>query len=481
MKTLSYSNKIVLYVEYENYVDKENYKLYLNGRYIARFSNAHYVLDDLEYDKEYLVEIKQEDKITFSSTVKTGKKKNVIEVDVDNRGIDVVTSKIQAFIDSASQEDVLYFPKGIYLTGALFFKSNQEVYLEEGCIILGSSNPDDYLPKIKSRFEGISNITYASLINVGEYDPTGKINTSNFIIHGKGKIFGGGMRLYKSHIQKESSKYDDKNSEESLKIGRSRGRLIHISNTENIIIDGIKMASSPSWNLHCIFSKNIYIHSNKLESFKIRNGDGIVIDSSSNAYIFNNIFKAEAYCVTLKSGKNKEGNIINIPTEDVYIFDNIALKGHGCSIGSELSGGIQNVFIYNCKFLKTLFGLHIKTTKKRGGFVKNIYAKHCSFSSINIGTVPYNDDGEGSGDLTKFTNFHFQNIDISGIKYLTNIKTERCKYIDVQGFEEDESSFNNFTFKNIKLLNYSKDNKGYEIVNALNTKLEDIIFREENK
>ena len=76
---------------------------------------------------------------------------------------------------------------------------------------------------------------------------------------------------------------------------------------------------------------------------------------------------------------------------------------------------------------------------------------------------------------------NFQNIDISGIKYLTNIKTERCKYIDVQGFEEDESSFNNFTFKNIKLLNYSKDNKGYEIVNALNTKLEDIISREENK
>mgnify|MGYP003307354819 CR=1 FL=1 len=69
MKALSYSNKIVLYVEYENYVDKENYKLYLNGRYIARFSNAHYVIDNLEYDKEYLVEIKQEDKITFSPSI----------------------------------------------------------------------------------------------------------------------------------------------------------------------------------------------------------------------------------------------------------------------------------------------------------------------------------------------------------------------------------------------------------------------------
>ena len=404
MKALSYSNKIVLYVEYENYVDKENYKLYLNGRYIARFSNAHYVIDNLEYDKEYLVEIKQEDKITFSSTVKTGKKKNVIKVDVDNRGIDIVTSQIQDFINHAGKDDVIYFSGGIYLTGALFFKTNQEVYLDEGCIILGSSNPNDYLPKINSRFEGISNLSYASLINVGEYDKTGHINTSNFIIHGKGKIFGGGMRLYDSIIQE--SKKDDSNSNPI----RYRGRLIQISNTENVIIDGIKMGFSPSWNLHLIYSKNIYIHSNRFESFKIQNGDGVVIDSCENTYIFNNVFTTGDECIALKSGKNPEGNLINIPTKNIHIFDNNAIKGHGLSIGSELSGGVSDVYIYNSKFLNTVYGLHIKTTKKRGGYAKNIHVKHCSFSSINIRHVPFNDDGEGSGELTKFTNFHFQNI-----------------------------------------------------------------------
>lgn len=474
MQYITYSNKIVLFLRYDEYIHKAKYNLYVNDKCVAKFSNAHYVLSSLEYDTIYKVEVLYKDKTIFKEEIKTSRKKNIINVDVDNRGIKVVTSEIQKYIDQASENDVLYFPEGIYLTGALFLKSNQEIYLEKGCIILGSSDANDYLPKIPSRFEGILNYSYASLINVGSINKDMSVTASNIIVRGEGKIFGGNLKLHDDIIAKELPFVTTSDYRADLVAGRVRGRLIHIANTDNVIIDGIKMGYSPSWNLHVIFSKNIFIHSCKFESFKIHNGDGIDIDSCYNSYLFNNVFNTGDDCIAIKSGKNPESNLINIPSKNVYIFDNKALRGHGCSIGSELSGGIENIDIYNCDFASTLYGIHIKTTRKRGGFAKNIRVKDSKFSSINIRKVPYNDDGESANSLTTFKDFLFENIEITGIMYLTKIKTDTTKYIDINGFEDDITAFSNYQFKNITLLNYENNPKGYSIENASEITLENI-------
>ena len=197
----------------------------------------------------------------------------------------------------------------------------------------------------------------------------------------------------------------------------------------------------------------------------------ISFDNNKNIYIFDNTFNSGDDCIAIKSGKNPEGNIINIPTENVEIFDCKTIRGHGCAIGSEVSGGIKNVNIFDSDFTNTIYGLHIKTTKKRGGFVKNVNVDNVSFPSINIRMVPYNDDGESSGQLTEFKDFNFSNISLSGIMYEDVDKTDNVKYaIEVNGFEDDKTKFSNFTFTNLTFYSSFKDDK-ILIANANNIQI----------
>ena len=477
MKYITYSNKIVLMWAYDEKINGKRH-IVLNGQEIGKTSSYHFIIDNLEYNTTFKVDVLVNKVIVDSITILTMPKKNVIRVDVDNRGIEVVTKDIQKIIDSANENDVIYFPEGIYLTGALFFKSNHEIYLDERCLIKGNTDHQDYLPKIKSRFEGIENESYASLFNFGDLDRGNIHNTHNIIIHGKGTIIGGGLALHDSIIEAELPfAKDDSSYRKDLLAGRARGRLINISNCDNVIVDGIKMGYSPSWNLHITYSSNIYIHSCKFESFGIHNGDGIDIDSCENSYIFNNVFNTGDDCIAIKSGKNPEGNIINIPTKNVNIFDCDTIKGHACALGSEISGGIEDINIYNCDFTNTIYGLHIKSTLKRGGYIKNVKVRDSKFSSINIRGVPYNDDGESASTISEFKDFEFGNITLSGIMYEKHNKTDTCKHINVDGFINYPDNFNNFKFNNITLLENYIEDKTY-VTNAVNVTLDNMLIKE---
>ena len=115
-------------------------------------------------------------------------------------------------------------------------------------------------------------------------------------------------------------------------------RLICVMNGENITIEGVTIEESPCWTVHYIYCKNILCYDLTINSSVIR-GDGIDPDSSSDCYIYNCTFSNGDDCIAIKSGKNPEGNIIGIPTRNIRIIDCKFVKGHGISIGSEMSGG----------------------------------------------------------------------------------------------------------------------------------------------
>ena len=477
MKYLSFSHEITIYWLYDESLDNASYDIYLNDEYIETINKSSYTFENLKSDSFYLVEVKINGTTIFKEEIKTRLEKNIIKVDLPTDGKKLLTKELQQIIDKAQEDDLIYFPKGTYLTGALFLHDNQEIYLEEDATILGSDNYKDYLPKIHSRFEGIENESYASLINIGVLNRNNKTSISHIYIHGKGTIFGGGKSLIDSIINEEE-KYLQNDANSFINAGRKRNRLINISNADDVVISGLHLGQSSSWNIHPIYSKNIFIYNCHIESYGLHNGDGIDPDSSHDVFIFNNVFDVGDDCVALKSGKNPEGNIINIPCYNIYIFDCYSIAGHGCSIGSEISGGIHDVFIFNCDFKNTYHGLQLKTTPKRGAYIRNIHVKNSSFAAICIHTVDYNDDGETSGELTRIENVNINNVSLFGVAHHKSKPSTKIDYIKICGFKEDISAFNNIHIKNVQI-HEKDDDKNIKIINDVtNIIVENVVIKD---
>jgi polygalacturonase len=344
------------------------------------------------------------------------------------------TRAIQAAINACPPGGVVRLPAGVFLSGALFLKSDMTLEIAEGGVLKGSADPADYAPFIRNRFEGWEMDTYASLLNAGTLDAAGPANVRNLGIRGAGRISGGGKKLSDA-VRAEFP---------GVKGLRSRGRLILLMNAENVEVAGLTLEEPPGWTLHTIYSENITLRGLRIRS-DVRNGDGIDPDSSRRVYIFDCTFDTGDDCIAIKSGKNPEGNVVNRPTEDVRVFDCRFERGHGISIGSEISGGVRGVLIEDCVAGPLLHGLQIKGTEERGGYVEDVTVRDCSLRQITVYTkLPYNNDGGAAPTPPVFRNFRFENIDLT--------EADPAKpAIVVHGFEAEGHRTRNVSFQNIRL------------------------------
>ena len=362
------------------------------------------------------------------------------------------TRAIQQAINDCGKGDCVYFPVGSFLTGALTLHSDMELYVDSGATLQGTDKAEDYLPKIKSRFEGIERECYRSLLNVGELDHRGGYTTRNIVIRGGGSILGGGRALMIDEIEKESGlPFGD--DEETRKKQRGawvyRGRLLQAGNVENIVIADVTIGMGASWNLHFIYCKNVTTFGCKIVSNEVNNGDGWDPDSSENCTIFDCDFDTRDDMIAIKSGKNPEGNLINKPSKNIKVFDCRCEHGHGLAIGSEMSGGVENVQIWDCQMEKSRCGIEIKGVKARGGYVKVVRVYDSSFSILAIRSVDYNTDGESAKNPPKFEDYYFENISLTGVCLKHTGETWDESAIILEGFDEEEYYLKNVTLKNI--------------------------------
>ena len=478
LKSIIFFDEITIWWTKDEFVkDAKTYELSLNGKYYGTTTKTHYTFHALQAKTIYDVRISAYVDGVLHATreyrFQTLEIKNRIDVTkapyhVRGDGKTLHTLELQKALDACTENDYLYFPKGVYMTGALNVRSNTEIYLDKGAVLQGTANESDYLPKIKSRFEGTEMLCYRSLLNMGELDHTNYGYTcSNVVLRGQGAIFGGGRPLAVSIQKTERERLKDflAENEEYVKTcetvdtipGRVRGRLINMSNCENIVMSGLTLGYGPAWNIHFIYSKNIvtyncticsnnaYNEDGSIQRQKVWNGDGWDPDSSEDCVIFNTTFQTGDDCIAIKSGKNPEGNEINRPSKNIYIFDCIAQSGHSIAIGSEMSGGVENVYIWDCDLRNCYFGLQIKSTKKRGGYVKNVFIRDSVVSTLYVCSAPYNDDGEGSKTPPILGDYYFENVTVYGYKQSDGTKF----YVRMNGFEEDGYHLKNVYFNNV--------------------------------
>lgn len=296
---------------------------------------------------------------------------------LEKNGKTLLTDKLQSMMNEA---DEFVFLKGDYLSGPLFLHSDMKVFFETGARI-HLTDDESCFRKIPTRIAGINMDGYPALLNM--------IGVRNVTLSGKGEILGNGGPWYRKYWGDDKKggmrkEYDAKGLRFACDYDCFRPKNVLIQNSEDVAISDLTLRDSPFWNLHVLYSHNVLLE----RVFVIAddpNGpstDGIDIDSSHDVEIRDCVISTNDDCISIKSGRDQDGIDVGIPSRHIYIHGCHILSGYGISLGSELSGGIEDVRIEDVDFSMSDCGFRIKSSASRKGYVRNLSMKHVRMKDV---------------------------------------------------------------------------------------------------
>lgn len=368
----------------EAYCTGDTYELYINGMLDSTVDTNVFSVYGLRPDTEYVAELKKvgavEDKT--SCTFRTNKEKLLLDVSdfgAVGDGVKNNTLAIQAAIYCCPAGGTVRIGKGTYLTGPVFLKSHITLLIDEGAVLLGLTDREEYpiLPGMVRRtddikkemsftsWEGNPLSSFASLI-------TGQDVTDVNII-GQGVVDG--------NAQNSDWWIDVRN-----KKGAWRPKLVELTRCSDIRIQGIKFQNSPCWSLHPYYSDSIsFVDCSIYNPDNSPNTDGIDPENCSDIKIIGVKISVGDDCVALKSGKIYMAKYHYKKTENIIIRNCKFERGHGAvTIGSEIACGVCNLDVSQCIFERTDRGLRVKSRRGRGE--KSVLA-NLRFSNIKMDYV----------------------------------------------------------------------------------------------
>ena len=332
---------------------------------------------------------------------------NIVSFGAKNDGSTLNTEAINKAIKDVNAKGggKVIIPPGLWLSGPIELLSNVNLYTEPNALVLFTDDFSAY-PIINTSFEGLNtrraqspisarNAENIAITGYGVFDGSGdswrpvkkdklterqwsNLVKSGGVVDKAGKIwYPNAGALKGANATKDFNNPEGIETEEEWNEIRAwlRPVLVNIVKSKKVLLEGITFKNSPSWCIHPLSCEHITINNVKVfNPWYSQNGDALDLESCKNALIVNCTFDAGDDAICIKSGKDKDGRDRGEPCQNVIVKNNKVLHGHGgFVVGSEMSGGVKNVYVSDCTFLGTDVGLRFKSTRGRGGVVEGIY------------------------------------------------------------------------------------------------------------
>lgn len=456
-------------------------------------------------------------------------------------GMTLNSNAINKTIDECAKQGggTVLIPRGSFVTGPVIMKSNINLHLAKGALVIFSPDFNQY-PLVVSTFEGVEAARCQSPVTA-EY-------LENIAITGEGIMNGNGYywrplnrnKMTESEWKAHQKKYggvlteDGKTWHSSAKalkgftdktIGKLAGgkavkdfedvkdflrpNMIRIFNCKNVKIQDVTFENSPAWTTHIQFSEHITIKNLTVKNpWFGQNTDALDLESSKNALIEDCHFDTGDDGICIKSGRDEEGRRKGMPTKDVIVNNCVVYHAHGgFVVGSEMSGGVNNMFVSNCTFIGSDIGLRFKTTRGRGGLVENIYVDNVNMKDIPAEAILFDmyymakDPVVLSGEkreppkveakpvdetTPQFRNFYFSNITCNGAAkgifvrgipemHVKNIWIENAVLQADEGIDIQEAT--NINLKNITMVSKNTNPVAY-VLNSDSITIDGLIYKD---
>ena len=310
-------------------------------------------------------------------------------------------------------------PAGIWFTGPIGLKSHTELHLDANAIIVFSTDQNLY-PIVETNFEGLDmkrclaqvhaeNATDIAITGKGVIDGNGApwrelkkrkvgddiwkgVVKSGGVLSADGKVWYPDEGYMKARLTAGSLNMQDPSLDLQEIKTFLRPVLVNLRECERVLLEGVTFQNSPSWNVHPLWCKDLTIRNITVRApHYSTNGDGIDIDGCENVILTGSSFDVGDDAICIKSGKDEDGRRHAMPCRNLYISDCTVYHGHGgFVIGSEMSGGVENILVENCRFIGTDVGLRFKSTRGRGGEVRDIWCRNIYMKDIVAEAVTFN-------------------------------------------------------------------------------------------
>lgn len=352
--------------------------------------------------------------------------------------------------------------RGKYLLcGPLRLRSNVDLHLEMGANLQFSGHASHFLPEVLTRWEGTECYNYSPMIFAD--------SCVNVAITGHGTIDAqAGLEMAAWADLKDDQEERDgallhRLAEEHVPLAeRPRGRELHLRPSmvqfrccSGVLVRDVRIVESPFWTIHPLYCDNVVISNVTIESF-YRNNDGIVAESSHHVLIQDCVINTGDDSVDIKSGRNAEGRRLARPSHDIVVRRCIfSSEANGLCIGSEVSGGVSDIYIDDIRIEGVHNAIYLKSNSDRGGYIRNIWVNNLDVTQAKLAVVRIETDffDAGQGDNpSEFTQLHISNVTVNTS--------------DLYGIYIDGQDNNHVTDVTIRNFNTAKAKIPYYVYNA---------------
>lgn len=318
----------------------------------------------------------------------------------------ITLKKLQSVIDKCAAEGggMVEVPAGTHkMNGPLELRSNVHLHLKDGAILLFSGKAGDFLPPVLSRWEGTELYNRSSMIHAD--------GCRNVMITGEGQAIidanggemarwgmPGGDPNFKENVHGTHGVTPEKQDVDRLrqmgddltpvgqrvfgKAAKLRPCGIELRNCQGVLLEGIVLMNSPFWCIHPLYCEDVTVRNVTVESH-FPNNDGCDPESCNRVLIEDCTFHTGDDAIAIKAGRDADGRRVGKPSENIVIRNCMfQSKCNGLCIGSEMSGGVRNVFMKNIEIGDVKNALLFKSNLDRGGYIENVFV-----DSVTIGNV----------------------------------------------------------------------------------------------
>jgi polygalacturonase len=333
------------------------------------------------------------------------------------------------------------FRQGVFFTGPIHLKSNVNLHVPAGATIKFTQDTKRYLPLVYSRWEGMELMNYSAFIYADRQE--------NVAVTGEGTLDGNcdcdhwwpwkgrtncGWKEGMVWQENARNKLFDMGARD-VPIGQRlfgegsylRPNLISIMRSKNVLIEGLTMKNAPMFEVNPVFCTNVTVRGIKIDSHG-PNNDGCDPDSCSDVLIENCIFDTGDDCIAIKAGRNRDGRRMAVPSENIVVRNCEMKDGHGAlTIGSEMSGGVRNVFFENCKLNSPNLNqaLRFKTNAVRGGTIEHIYFRNIEIGEVSDAVLQVDftyEEGEDGPERPVVRDIDIRNVTCRKSKYALQLR-----------------------------------------------------------